>query len=142
MPKLTPKQAQEKHNRRLKASLEDIRSGIDRVTENPCEKAAAKQEKMLARLTESVNSGKWADGLKSVSLNDWKTKFKDKGVNRISAGIDGAAAKTEAFFGQLFPHIESLQSQVKSMPDLTIDDSITRMNTFVRGMAKFRFKKQ
>lgn len=141
MPKLTPKQAQEKHNRRLKASLQDIRDGIDRVTESPTEKAAAKQDKMLSRLTASVQSGKWADGLKSVSLSEWKQKFKDKGVGRISAGIDAAAGKTEAFYGQLFPHIESLQTQVKNMPDLTIDDSIERMAVFARGMNKFRFKK-
>lgn len=141
MPKLTPKQAQEKHNRRLKASLEDIRLGIDRVTENPCEKAAGKADKMLARLTAAVQSGKWSDNLRSVSLPEWKDKFKTKGVPRISAGIDGAAVKTEAFFAQLFPHIDTLQTQVKSMPDLTIDDSIERMNVFVRGMSKFRFKK-
>ncbi len=141
MSKLTPKEAQEKHAKRLKASVEDIRAGINRVTENPCEKAAAKQEKMKTRLMASIDSGKWADGLRSVPLADWKKKFLDKGVNRISAGIDAAAPKTEAFFSQLFPHIDTLQTQVKAMPDLTIDDSIARMNTFVRGMSKFRFKK-
>ena len=47
MAKLTPLEFQEKHARRLKASVEDVRKGIDRVTENPCELAAAKQDKML-----------------------------------------------------------------------------------------------
>lgn len=141
MPKLTPKEAQVKHATRLKASLPEIRAGIERVTENPCEKAAAKEAKMLARLTESVQSGKWANNLRATTLADWKKKFLDKGVNRISAGIDAAASKTEQFYAQLFPHIETLQTQVKQMPDLTIDDSIARMNTFVRGMATFSFKK-
>ena len=141
MANLTAKQAQEKHNRRLKASLEDIRLGIDRVTENPCEKAAAKSDKMLAGITRAVQSGKWSDNLKAVPLSEWKDKFKTKGVPRISAGIDAAAAKTEAFFSQLFPHIDTLQAKIKTMPDLTIDDSIERMNAFCRGMSTFRFKK-
>ena len=68
MAKLTATEFQEKHARRLKAAVEDVRRGIDRVTENPCEKAAAKQDKMLTNLTAAVSSGKWAGGLKRVSL--------------------------------------------------------------------------
>ena len=58
MAKLTASEFQEKHARRLKAAVEDVRRGIDRVTENPCEKAAAKQDKMLTNLTAAVSSGK------------------------------------------------------------------------------------
>ena len=116
-------------------------AGIGRVTESPMEKAAAKQEKMRARLNAAIDSGKWADGLKSVSLGEWKENFLTKGVGRISSGIDGAAAKMENFYSQLLPAVDALQAKVKSMADLTIDDSIERMNVFTRGMAKFRFKK-
>jgi len=138
MPKLTAKEAQVKHNARLKASLEDIRKGIDRVTESPTEKAAAKQEKMKAKLVASIDSGKWAENLKAVSLAEWKDKFKTKGVDRISRGIDEAAPKMEAFYSRLFPHIEAGQQAVKGLPDLTLEDSITRMTTFVRHMSKFK----
>jgi len=106
MAKLTASQFQEKHARRLKAAVEDVRQGIDRVTENPCEKAAAKQDKMLSNLTASVQQGKWAAGLKRVSLEDWKRKARDIGVNRIAAGIDGAKDKVVAFAEVLLPHID------------------------------------
>ncbi len=138
MSKLTATEFQAKHARRLKASVEDVRAGIDRVTENPCDKAAAKADKMLSNLTASVTSGKWAAGLKRVTLEEWKRKARDIGVNRIAAGIDGAAEKVVAFAEQLLPHIDREQAKIKAMPDVTLDDNINRMTAFCRGMAGFK----
>lgn len=138
MAKLTAVEFQEKHARRLKGAVEDVRKGIDRVTENPCEKAALKQDKMLTNLTAAVSSGKWAAGLKRVSLEDWKKNARDIGVNRIAAGIDGAKTKVIAFAEQLLPHIDREKAKIASMPDVTLDDNINRMTSFVRGMANFK----
>lgn len=138
MSKLTPAEYTEKHARRLKASTPDIARGIDRVTENPCEKAAAKKDKMLQNLTAAVSNGKWEAGLKRVSLEQWKHKAKDVGVNRIAAGIDAAKDKVTSFAEQLLPHIDREQAKLASMPDLTLDDSINRMTSFIRGMANFK----
>jgi len=138
MAKLTATEFQEKHARRLKAAVEDVRKGIDRVTENPCEKAALKQDKMLTNLTAAVTSGKWAAGLKRVSLEDWKKNARDIGVNRIAAGIDGAKTKVIAFAEQLLPHIDREKAKIATMPDVTLDDNINRMTSFVRGMASFK----
>lgn len=137
---LTPQQFQEKHARRLKGAVEDMRNGILNVTVSPTQAAASKQAKMLARLTESVNNGKWANGLKKVTLEDWKTKTIDKGLGRVAGGIDAASDKVIDFAGQLLPAITSAQGKISSMPDMTLEDSINRMNTFVREMAKFRKK--
>lgn len=138
MAKLTATQFQEKHARRLKAAVEDVRAGIDRVTENPCEKAAAKQDKMLTNLTAAVQSGKWAAGLKRVTLEDWKHKARDIGVNRIAAGIDAAKSKVIAFAEVLLPHIDRQLEKIKAMPDVTLDDNINRMTSFIRGMAEMK----
>lgn len=138
MARLTAQEFQDKHSRRLKAAVEDVRRGIDRVTESPTEKAAAKQDKMLTNLTAAVNSGKWSAGLKRVSLDDWKKKARDVGVNRIAAGIDAAKDKVVDFAAQLLPFIDRAQSEIQNMPDVTLDDNINRMNTFIRRMAQFR----
>lgn len=138
MAKLTATEFQEKHARRLKAAVEDVRKGIDRVTEAPTAKAAAKQDKMLANLTRAVTDGKWAAGLKRVSLEEWKRKARDIGVNRIAAGIDGAKEKVVAFAEELLPHIDRGQEKIKTMPDVTLDDNINRMTTFVRHMSSFK----
>jgi len=138
MAKLTPTEFQEKHARRLKAAVEDVRRGIDRVTENPCEKAALKQDKMLSNLTAAVSSGKWAAGLKRVSLEEWKKKARDIGVNRIAAGIDGAKDKVVTFAEVLLPHIDRGKEKIKAMPDVTLDDNINRMTSFIRHMSELK----
>jgi len=140
MAKLTAAEFQEKHARRLKAAVEDVRKGIDRVTESPTLKAVAKKDKMLTNLTASVQSGKWEAGLKRVTLEDWKKQARDVGVNRIAAGIDAASVKVVAFAEQLLPHIDAQVAKIKAMPDITLEDSISRMTTFVRGMAEFKRK--
>lgn len=140
MAKLTPKEFQEKHNRRLKAAVEDMRAGVERVTESPTLKAAAKADKMRAEIVRSIDSGKWAAGLKRVSLEEWKTKMIDKGVGRVAAGIDSAADKVESFAAELLPHIDQGKAAIDKLPDVTLEDSINRMTTFTRHMAKFTRK--
>jgi len=138
MARVTPEEYQEKHARRLKGAISDITRGVERVTTNPCELAAAKADKMLAKLSEAVQSGKWANNLKKVSLDDWKTKMVNKGIPRISGGIDGAKDKVVAFAKDLLPHVDSGVTKIKKLPDLTIDDSINRAATFIRHMADFK----
>ncbi len=140
MPKLSPAEATEKHARRLKGATEDIRRGVQRVQEAPGAQAAAKQEKFRQNLVASIDNGKWARRVASVSLGDWQQLMQEKGIPRIAAGVDASAAKTEEFFGQLFAHQEGLERKVQNMPDLTLEDSINRMTTWVRGMSDFQRK--
>ena len=140
MAKLTPEQFAEKHNRRTKAALDDMRAGIENVTVAPTEKAAAKQEKMRQRLLEALENGKWANGLKRVSLEEWKQKMIELGLNRVASGLDANKKKVEEFAAQLLPHIEAGQKIIEKMPDVTLEDSINRMTAFIRHMAKFQRK--
>jgi len=136
MARLTPIEFQEKHARRLSAAVEDVRKGIDKVTVNPCELAAAKQEKMLTNLTAAVNDGRWAAGLNRVTLAEWKDKAKNVGAGRIASGINAAKAKVIAFAEELLPHIDAGQAKLAGMPDITLEDNIARMTTMCRHMAE------
>lgn len=137
---LNAEQFQEKYARRLKGATVDIERGVMDVTESPTAKAAAKQEKMLTHLTEAVRSGKWADRLKSVSTEDWKDKMVKKGIPRISEGVDASADKVRDFAQQLLPAVQAAQKKVANMPDMTLEDNINRMTSYVREMSKFRKK--
>lgn len=140
MSKLTPKQAQEKHARRLKGAMEDMTIGVNAVTEAPGKAAAAKQAKMRANLLKSIDDGTWAQRVGAVTLAEWKEQMLTKGLPRVAAGIDGAAAKTEDFFAQLFAYQDGIKGRIDAMPDLTLEDSINRMTTWVRDMSKFSKK--
>ena len=138
MARLTPEEVASKQATRLKGATEDIRRGIDRVTSSPTAKAATKQTKMLTNLTASVNNGTWAKRLNAVSLEDWKAKARDIGVNRIAAGIDGAHGKQVEFYSKLLPAVDSAKAKVNAMPDASLEDNINRMTTYIREMSKFR----
>jgi len=135
---LTPQQFQEKHNRRLKAAIPDITTGVNAVTASPTIAAAAKQAKMLDRLSAAVNSGKWATNLRAVTLEQWKSATVTKGIPRIAGGIDGAADKVVSFATRLLPFESTLMGTINTMPDVTLEDSIARMTAWVRGMTTFR----
>jgi len=137
--RVTPDEFVEKHARRTKGALEDLRRGVEAVTEAPGAKAAASADKMRARLVESIDSGKWQRRVGAVTLDDWKTAMLSKGVARVPAGIDAAAGKTKKFATQLLAHETTLKDSVDKMPDLTLEDSIARATAWIRGMSKFEF---
>jgi hypothetical protein len=138
--KLTPQQFADKHIKRTSAALDDMRAGVNAVTVSPTLKAAAKADKMRARLIESLDSGKWQDGLKRVTLEQWKDKMINVGVSRVSGGLTANRAKTEAFAADFLPFVESNQQAISTMPDVTLEDSIARMGEWTRRMSKFKRK--
>lgn len=138
---ITPEQFTEKHARRLKGALEDMRRGVEGVTQAPGAAAAKKADKMRAGIVRSLDDGTWARRVAAVSLEEWKRSMLDKGLNRVAAGVDGSAAKVQAFATQLLAHESTLQAEIVKLPDLTLEDSISRMTSWVRGMAKFEFKR-
>lgn len=138
MTKVTAEEFAEKHARRLKGALQDIRTGIQRVTVSPTAEAVKKQDKMRVRLNQAIDSGKWANRTRKVTLEDWRNKAATVGVDRIPGGIDAATAKVTDFARQLLPAVDAARAKVKAMPDVTLEDSINRMNTYVREMAKFK----
>ena len=115
-----------------------MRKGVERVTEAPTLKAAAKKDKMKQNLVAAIDSGKWEAGLKRVTLDEWKGKMIDKGLNRVAAGIDGAKDKVIAFYSEFLPHLDKISEELKKMPDLTLEDSITRMTHQVRRTSEFK----
>jgi len=140
MAKVTPDEFVEKHARRLKGAIDDMRRGVERVSSSPTSAAAAKKDKMRMNINASIDSGKWERGLRRVTLDEWKTKMVNKGLARVAGGIDEAAPKVRSFAADVLPFIDTLKNVVDKMPDTTLEDSINRMSTFIRGMAKFQRK--
>lgn len=134
MARVTAQEYAEKHARRLKASLEDMRRGIQRVTEAPGAKAAAQADKMLANLTEAVTSGLWARRVGAVTLEEWRRKALDKGVNRVAAGIDAVQVSQVAMAERLLAAVDNAVAKVKTMPSTTFEDRIGRATQYMREM--------
>lgn len=138
----TAAETTEKWGRRTKSAVSDAIAGVNRVTEAPGAKAAAKAEKMKQNLVKSIDDGTWGKRTAAVSLSEWKEKTTSKMSARMSSGVDNAMSKRAKFDAALIPAIESARSKIDGMPDLTIDDNINRATTFMKEMAKFKYKKQ
>ena len=138
--RLTAKEFQEKHNRRTKAASADMIAGVKRVDTAPGKLAGAQELKMKTRLSEAIDNGKWRRRVESVTLEEWKADMLEKGVGRVSAGLDRAADKVTAFAEELIAHENSLMRTVAGMPDLTLSDSVQRATAWIEGMAKFERK--
>ena len=136
--RVTPEEFQAKHARRTSAALEDMRLGVERVTEAPGMRAAAAEKKMRQNLLAALDSGKWRTRVSSVSLDDWKRDMLEKGVGRVTTGLDRSKDKVIEFAGKLIAHQNAILAKLDTMPDLTIEDSIARMTTQVREMVKFK----
>jgi hypothetical protein len=138
--KVNAQQLTEKWQRRLKGAIEDMRTGVQRVSEAPGAKAAAKADKWQAAISDSRTKAKWARRVGGVSLDDWKKAMLEKGLSRIASGVDGATPKMVRFAGQLIEHQNAGLVALEKMPDLTLEDSINRMAAWTRHMANLQIE--
>ncbi len=138
---LTPSEYTEKLIRRSKAASVDMERGIQAVTEAPGAAAVKKESKMLAKLTEAVQSGKWRQRTGAVTLEQWRKNALEKGIPRVSVGLDAAQEKIQSFAEEFLPFIDGLQKKVKGMPDQTLEDGIARATTWMREASKFKRSK-
>lgn len=133
-----PTKVADKQINRLKGATQDIIDGVNAVTTAPGIKAAAKKQKWLNNV--SAAADKWAGNVSKVPLPEWQESMRNKGIPRISAGLDAARAKIIDFYSQLLPYQDSLKAKIDTMPDTSLDDNINRMAEYARGMAKFSRK--
>ena len=137
MAQKNPQQVAQKWARNLGAATQDITDGVNSVQTAPTQQAAAAKNTMLAKLTQSVNNGKWERGLARVSLQDWKTAMISKGVQRVASGAQSAEPKMAKFMSDFLPVAQQVSQQVKAMPKITIEDSIARSAAAIRAFKAF-----
>ena len=137
MPKLTSAEASKKWSDRLGGSVQNVIDGVNRVTESPMAKSAAAEDKWFANIQRAHTSGKRKRALLGVSLQEWQKQTAEVGAQRIPSGAAAAVGKMDKFYSKLFPFEESLQKKVKAMPNITLQDSVSRATAWITGMAAF-----
>jgi len=138
MVKVSPQEGAQKWAARLTAAVEDIRRGVQKVTESPTAKAAEKKDKWIAELQRAAQEGRWELGLRSVTLDEWKNAMLSKGIARIPDGARTAQGKYAQIAESLYRYIEEGQRRVSTMPDTTLEQRIQRMVEFIRYMSQYK----
>jgi len=134
----TPAQVAAKWAQRAQSATQALQDGINGVTVAPGQLAASKQDKMLANITQAITSGKWAQNVSAITLQQWKDAMLTKGVQRYGAGVSASQTKFQTFMGKLLPYQANIQAQLASMPDLTLQDNINRAIYVIQQMAAFK----
>jgi len=99
--------------------------------------AADKIDKMRTNVIKAIDDGKVERGLRRVSLSDWQSAMINKGVPRITQGLEQAETKIVEFNREFYPHLERVQAEVDAMPDTTLEDNIARAVHNIRRNAEF-----
>ena len=107
--------------------------GVQNTSKDPTQLAVAAQQKMLTNVTAAITSGKYARNLSRVGKAGWQQATVAKAAN-YSVGIQAGASKYEQAIGPVLTQIASLQSQIASMPNNSIEDAIARSAAFQRGL--------
>lgn len=130
-------QIAQKWAQNLGSATQRITDGVDSVTVAPGQAAARQKQVWLQNLQKSAD--KWSSNVAAVPLSEWQSTMKTKGIPRIASGATAAQPKFTQFMGQLLPHIDA---QVRALPPRgDLEQNITRLTSFVRGMSKFSYKK-
>lgn len=136
MARLTPDQIAAKWQRNLSAAGPDITNGVNNVTVAPGTLAARNVDAWFANVTAAKD--KWARRVASVTLDDWKNSMLTVGVQRVQQGAQAKSGKVAAFASEFLPFLDRVTATTKSMPNVTLEDRIARMNNQVRGVATFK----
>lgn len=117
----------EKWSQRLAGATTAYKEGVQRVSENPMQKAAANVEGYRQGIMDAISSGKWQAGLNRVSLQQWKEAAGNVGAQRLASGASAAKPKMMAFLQQFLPVLANNVAQVKQSPNATFEQRMARM---------------
>lgn len=132
--RLDPAAIAEKYARRAGAASQDYVAGVQRVTSAPGAAAAGKAQKALNGYQDAITSGRWAQRVGSVSLQQWQDATVTKGGSRYASGVQAAQPKMQAAMQRLTPIINAAQAKARSMPDATPEQRMQRAMTFMQEM--------
>jgi hypothetical protein len=138
---MTPEQMSKKWVDNTKNGVQNAIDGVNRVSESPMDKAAARLDKAKLNFAKAIDSGRTAAALKAVPLTKWKEVTASKMAERTAGGVDAAADGHKVFAAYLMSTVKASSDLVDKMPSMTIQDSIARATAHIKYMAEHPYKK-
>jgi hypothetical protein len=128
-----------KWQRNLANAGESIKNGVNAVTVNPAEKAAARQQAYADGVRRAVDEGRYARGLRRVTLQSWQEAMISKGASRIAAGASQAQPKVAAFLNKFLPYVEQGKQKLANMPRGDFEQNLARAAAMARHLHDFQY---
>ncbi len=136
MAHMDPARAAQRWAQQMQNVASKVTEGVSQVVRSPTEAAAARQQAYVDGVQRAAQSGKWARGLRRVSLPQWQQAMIDKGIPRIASGATAAEPKVQQFLAEFLPHVAS---GVNSLPQRgTLEQNTARAVAMIQHNAKFK----
>lgn len=130
----------DKWKRQMLGAAATIKAGVMAVQVAPGQQAAAAADLWLQRLNDSKE--KFRANVAAVPLAAWQSSMVDKGLPRLTTGVNGAIPKVTAFMTQLIPYTERVKQTIRAMPKGSEADADARMLAAARMMREFKFQRR
>lgn len=134
----TPDAAAARWAQNLQAAGPKMTDGANAVTVSPGQMAARSKDVWLANTTASVD--KFARNSAAVTVDQWRTAFLQKGLQRIASGTAAGQPKMTAFLTQWLPHMEAGRQSLP--PRGNFEANLARSAAMIRHAHNFTYKKQ
>lgn len=120
------------------ASGAKYQRGVQNVKDAPNAKAAAALPRWIASVTSKAVQDKFVARNNAVTLESWKKSTIEYGVQNLSRGATKGAPKYQAFAGSFYPHLDAGLAKVSAMPNVTLQDRISRAVAMMQHNATFK----
>lgn len=136
MARVSPQEWLTKWGTNLNASGTYIKNGVNRVTVAPGQAAAAASDRMLAGVTNAIQTGTWQRAVSSVSLQQWQNAMINKGIPRLQTGITQAQNSKVDKITTLLSNVDASAAAANALPKGGLQQGIARATEFMTQMSQ------
>lgn len=134
----TSAQVAQKWAQAMASSGNEMKAGVEGVTENPAAKAAAAKDLWLQRVQEAAADDRFARGLEKTTLPAWKAKMLTKGIANMQTGAREAQADVQKAMEPVLAAAYASSDEIAGMPKGSLAESEARMVKNMRNMAALK----
>lgn len=128
----------EKWKKGMASSGENIKAGVNSMTESPGVKAAAAKDKYVRRVNEAASDGSYEAGQLGYSLQEYKDAVVNKGISNMMTGASKLGSRAQRAMADQLAYANQVSDQVAGMPTGTLEEGIAKAAATIRLMAEGR----
>lgn len=117
----------EQYRARMSQSMARIQKGAETTEKSQVGNAIKQKELMKQRIMEAIDNGSWETGLRNAGDQKWLRNLVQKGIPKITAGIDANKPEIIAKMEKVGQVGEMVSKEVDAMPKGGVEESIARV---------------
>jgi len=138
MPRLSADKITKKMVENASRSTEAYKDGVMNPKRGPASSALAAADKRAEAVRQAEADKRWEKAMATVSDSYVQERAATVGAPRYASGVTAAEPKIKKFWSAWKPILDTIESEVAAMPDVTDADREARM---IANLKKMRAKK-